>query len=176
MRVMRMAAMGAALAMAAGMVFAAPASANQGGYGEGCTPGFWKNHLDWKSYDDGTGETADDFGPNSDVEAALRVDVPGSFSSSTVNFETMTALQALKARGGSDLNGATQILLRAAVASYLNADAALDFPLRRFTKGVDDQPSMQSEIQRVLDSGDRAQIIGYATYLDGLNNASCPLS
>ena len=88
----------------------------------------------------------------------------------------MTSLQALKGRGGSDLNGATQILLRAAVASYLNADAALDFPLRRFTPGVDGQPSMRSEIQRVLDSGDRAEILGYATYLDGLNNASCPLS
>ena len=35
---------------------------------------------------------------------------------------------------------------------------------------------MQSEIQRVLDSGKRAQILAYATYLDGLNNASCPLS
>jgi hypothetical protein len=176
MRFTKIAAAGAALAMAAGMMLAAPASANQGGYGEGCTPGFWKNHLDWKSYDDNVNDTADDFGPSTDVEDALRVNVPAAYSSSTVNFETMTALQALNARGGPGLNGATQILLRAAVASYLNADAALDFPLRRFTKGVGEEPSMQSEIQRVLDSGSRSEIIAYATYLDGLNNADCPLS
>jgi opacity protein-like surface antigen len=174
MRFTKIAAAGAALAMAAGM--AVPASANQGGYGEGCTPGFWKNHLDWKSYDDNSNPTNDDFLPESDVEDALRIDVPAAYSTSTVNFETMTSLQALNARGGSGLNGATQILLRAAVASYLNADAALDFPLRRFAPGVDGQPSMQSQIQKVLDSGSRSKIINYATYLDGLNNAGCPLS
>lgn len=170
MSIKKLAAFGVALALGASAMLAIPAAANQGGYGEGCTPGFWKNHLDWKSYDDGTGATADDFGPDTDVEDALRVDVPGTA------FESTTALQALQGGGGSGITGATKILLRASVASYLNADAALDFPLRRFTLGVDGQPSMQSEIQRVLDSGKRAQILAYATYLDGLNNASCPLS
>ena len=154
---------------------AAPASANQGGNGEGCTPGFWKNHLDWKSYDDGTGSTADDFGPDTDVEDALRIDVPSSYSNGW-DFENMTALQALQGGGGTGLGGATKILLRAAVASYLNADAALDFPLRRFTTGFNGEPSMQSELQRVLDSGKRWKILAYYEYLDGLNNASCPLS
>jgi hypothetical protein len=176
MRVMRMAAMGAALAMAAGMVFAAPASANQGGYGEGCTPGFWKNHLDWKAYDDNSNPTNDDFLPGSDVERALRIDVPSGYSGNRYDFESMTSLEALQGGGGKGLEGATKILLRASVAAYLNADAALDFPLRRFTDGVDEQPSMQSEIQRVLDSGKRGKILEYAWYLDGLNNAYCPLS
>ena len=176
MRLKKLLVAAAALAMAGGVMSAAPAGANQGGYGEGCTPGFWKNHLDWKSYDDNSNPTNDDFLPGSDVEDALRIDVPSSSSTSAVNFETMTSLQALNGKGGSGLNGATQILLRAAVASYLNADAALDFPLRRFTPGIDGQPSMKSELQRVLDSGDRGQILEYASYLDGINNAGCPLS
>ncbi len=176
MNVKKIAAIGAAVALGSSVMLAVPAGANQGGYGEGCTPGFWKNHLDWKSYDDGTSSTADDFVPSTDVEDALRVDVPSSFSTSAVNFESMTALQALRGQGGSTLNGATQTLLRAAVSSYLNADAALNFPLRRFTPGVDGQPSMQSELQRVLDSGKRSEILAYATYLDGLNNMVCPLS
>jgi opacity protein-like surface antigen len=176
MRFTKIAAAGAALAMAAGMAMAVPASANQIGEGQGCTPGFWKNHLDWKSYDDNSNPTNDDFLPGSDVETALRIDVPAAYSTSTVNFETMTSLQALNARGGAGLNGATQILLRAAVASYLNADAALNFPLRRFDTGLNGEASMKSEIQRVLDSGSRSQIISYATFLDGLNNAGCPLS
>ena len=176
MRFTKLAALAAAVALGSSAMMAIPAGANQGGYGEGCTPGFWKNHLDWKSYDDGTGDTADDFTPNTDVEDALRVDVPSAYSANGYDFESMTALQALQGGGGTGLSGATKILLRAATASYLNADAALDFPLRRFTKGVDGQPSMQSEIQRVLDSGKRGKILEYATYLDGLNNANCPLS
>lgn len=176
MRVKRMIAVGAALVMAAGVGLAAPAAANQGGYGEGCTPGFWKNHLDWKSYDDNSNPTNDDFLPGSDVEDALRINVPNSYSGDSYDFEAMTSLEALQGGGGPGLEGATKILLRASVAAYLNADAALDFPLRRFTDGVDGQPSMQSEIQRVLDSGSRYQILRYAWYLDGLNNAYCPLS
>ncbi|HEX5018620.1 MAG TPA: hypothetical protein VFX15_13670 [Actinomycetes bacterium] len=175
MRLKKLAALGAAVALGSSVLLAVPASANQGGNGEGCTPGFWKNHLDWKSYDDGTGPTADDFLPSTDVEDALRIDVPAAYSNG-VDFESMTALQALKGKGGTGLSGATQVLLRAAVASYLNADAALDFPLRRFTTGFNGEPSMQSEIQRVLDSGKRSQIIDYANYLDGLNNQMCPLS
>ena len=62
------------------------------------------------------------------------------------------------------------------MAAYLNADAGIDFPLRRFTAGFNGEPSMQSQLQAVLDSGKRAEILAYATYLDGLNNASCPLS
>ena len=176
MSMKKLAALGVAVALGSSALMGVTASADQGGNGEGCTPGFWKNHLDWKSYDDGTGTTADDFVPGTDVEDALRIDVPSSSSTATVDFESMTALQALKSKGGTGVSGATEILLRAAVASYLNADAALDFPLRRFTTGVNGEPSMQSEIQRVLDSGKRSEILAYATYLDGLNNASCPLS
>jgi hypothetical protein len=166
----KLAAFGVALALGSSVMLAVPVAANQGGNGEGCTPGFWKNHLDWKSYDDGTGATADDFGPDTDVEDALRINVPGTA------FESTTALQALNGGGGAGVTGATRILLRAAVASYLNADAALDFPLRRFTTGFNGEPSMQSQLQSVLDSGNRAKILAYATYLDGLNNAGCPLS
>jgi len=170
MSMKKLAAFGIALALGSSAMLGVPASADQGGNGEGCTPGFWKNHLDWKSYDDGTGATADDFVPDTDVEDALRIDVPGTA------FESTTAIQALNLGGGAGVTGATKILLRAAVASYLNADAALDFPLRRFATGVNGEPSMQSELQRVLDSGKRSEILAYATYLDGLNNSNCPLS
>ena len=142
MRVKRMIAVGAALVMAAGVGLAAPAAANQGGYGEGCTPGFWKNHLDWKSYDDNSNPTNDDFLPGSDVEDALRINVPNSYSGDSYDFEAMTSLEALQGGGGPGLEGATKILLRASVAAYLNADAALDFPLRAPStpRGVDPAP------------------------------------
>ena len=63
MRMKTFGAVAAALVVAGGALFAIPAQANQGGYGEGCTPGFWKNHLDWKSYDDNSNPTNDDFLP-----------------------------------------------------------------------------------------------------------------
>ena len=101
MSMKKLAALGVAVALGSSALMGVSASADQGGNGEGCTPGFWKNHLDWKSYDDGTGATADDFVPSTDVEDALRIDVPSSSSTATVNFESMTALQALRAKGGS---------------------------------------------------------------------------
>src|SRR5215213_4114569 len=104
MSMKKLAAFGVALALGSSAMLGVPASADQGGNGEGCTPGFWKNHLDWKSYDDGTGATADDFVPGTDVEDALRINVPGTA------FESTTAIQALNLGGGTGVTGATKIL------------------------------------------------------------------
>ena len=172
MGIKRYAAAAAVAALTAGAIIAAPVSANPIGPGAGCTPGFWKNHTDWKSYDDNSNATADDFGPNTNVQDALRITVPGGYG----DLGSWTTMQALNGKGGSTLYGAGQILLRASVSSYLNADAALDFPLRRFTTGLNEAPSMQSQIQAALDSKDRNQIVALATTFDGLNNANCPLS
>lgn len=166
----------AALAVAWSVALAVPASANEAGYGEGCTPGFWKNHLAWKSYDDNPNDTADDFGPSTDLEDSLRVDVPSSYSTTGVNFESATALDALRFQGGSTLNGAAQILLRHSVAAYLNADAGLQYPLRRFTPGINGEPPLRDQIQSALDSYNRDQILRLARKLDAYNNAYCPLS
>jgi hypothetical protein len=78
--------------------------------------------------------------------------------------------EALRLRGGSGLDGATQILLRAAVAATLNAaHEGLGYPLRR--RGEDGSFAMVNE---ALASGDREAILELARYLDSLNNLGCP--
>ena len=79
--------------------------------------------------------------------------------------------QALRLQGGSGLDGATQILLRAAVAATLNAaHEGLGYPLRR---GGDD--GIFAMVNEALASGDRQAMLELARYLNSLNNLGCPL-
>ena len=145
-----------------------PASATTVGTTQGCTPGYWKNHTSaWK-------ETA-------------RVTIPSSTPLSTVNgaagqtlfsatattgYGSTTMLQALSFRGGSGVDGAEQILLRAAVASWLNsAHEGIAYPLRRHTKVTGTVPRVNS----ALLSQDRDTMLTLAAELDRLNTAGCPL-
>jgi hypothetical protein len=78
-------------------------------------------------------------------------------------------LAALDGAGGPDLNGATEILLRAAVASILNAsDPNVQFgpPPKLLMKHVN----------AALATDDRDTILALATNLDKRNNLPCPLS
>lgn len=120
---------------------------------EGCTPGFWKNHpACWCSaYQPGT--------LVGDVWA-----IPEQLKALKGN----TLMQALNYKGGKDLYGAAQILLRAAVASLLNACSEnVDFPLT---------------VKNVIDGGDaalageRQEILNLAKTLDDLNNYGCPIN
>src|SRR5574341_1243873 len=74
---------------------------------QGCTPGYWKNHLDaW-------GPTG--FSPSQTVASVF---------GNAAAFPTLansTLQQGLSFQGGSTLQGAAEILLRASIAAVLNA-------------------------------------------------------
>jgi hypothetical protein len=101
-----------------GVTLAGPAQAVNIG-NEGCTPGYWKNHTNnWEEYSAGT-------------LVSSVFDFSGT-SPQVMAYADTTFEEALRLRGGTGLDGATQILLRAAVAATLNAaHEGLGYPLRR---------------------------------------------
>lgn len=126
------------------------------GEGEGCTPGYWKNHTSaWEEY-----------GPTDKVGPSFGSGLPQSNDS---------LLQALNYGGGPGIDGARKILLRAATAALLNAaHDSLDYPLRRYQSPPD--PSGFVPIVRdLLANGSRSAMLSYADFLDRTNNADCPL-
>ena len=123
------------------------------GGGQGCTPGYWKQSQHFDSWV-GTGYT-----PNQTVGSV--------FTNSGV--PTQTLVQALGGGGGSSIQGAKTILLRAAVAALLNAGSS----------GVNYQFTTAQIIaatNAALASNDRATILALAADLDAANNAGCPLN
>ena len=134
----------------------APATAVNIGH-EGCTPGYWKNHTDnWEEY-------------TPDTKLSSLWTFPASLS----KYGDWTMLEALSARGGTGLAGATRILLRAAVAAYLNAaHEGVGYPYRR----MDEPGDLQDAINAALASEKRSTILSLATKLDQANNLGCPLN
>ena len=124
---------------------------------EGCTPGYWKNHTEnWEEYQPGT-----------QLQYIFK-DTAGT------RFGTVTLQQALSLKGGPGVDGATQILLRAATASILNAaHEDLGYPYRRFN---DNQFGIMTQVSDALQSGDRSTILDLARVLDEANNLGCPLN
>jgi hypothetical protein len=122
---------------------------------EGCTPGYWKNHTsNWEEYRPTT--------PLRNIFSSLR----------GTRFATMTLQQALSLKGGPTLDGATQILLRAAVAAILNAaHEDLGYPYRRFTQFM-----IIDKVNQAILSGNRTTILNLAKTLDQANNLGCPLN
>lgn len=119
----------------------------------GCTPGYWKNHIAaWT----GTGYT-----PNTLVTAVFPNAGTGS----------MTLIEALSLPGGPGVEGAKYILLRAAVASLLNA-AKLGAPYQWVTPTY-----IKNWVTSVLTVPNRYWYLITATELDILNNTGyCPLN
>jgi hypothetical protein len=126
---------------------------------QGCTPGYWKNHTEaWADTK---------YSPTDTVGSVFTL--PASLSS----LSSMTLLEALDGTGGdgSTLEGATQILLRAAVAGLLNAtDANVDYP--------GGNALIIKHVNAALATEDRDTILALATKLDKKNNGvgGCPLS
>ena len=124
---------------------------------QGCTPGYWKNHTDsW---------TDTKYAPTDTVGSVFTL--PADLSS----FSGETLLAALDGAGGPDLNGATEILLRAAVAGLLNAtDANV-----QFSSG---NALIIKHVNAALATENRDTILALATRLDNKNNGAggCPLS
>jgi hypothetical protein len=124
---------------------------------EGCTPGFWKNSPgSWTP----TG-----------YSTSQRVDSVFSLPNGVLNNQLAddSLLQALGYPGGNNLLGAAQILLRAAVASVLNATHP----------EVDDFPRTVAEViadvNAALATRDRGTILALASALDADNNLGCDL-
>jgi hypothetical protein len=148
----------ASIALAAALVLfaAVPSGAVRVGQGEGCTPGFWKNHLSaWEEHL-----------PDQTLQQSFTI--PDELAS----FGTMTFHQALQGGGGRGLGGAAKILFRAAVAAFLNAaHEDIGYPYRRFAEPF----NIQLKVNQALASLDRDTMLELAEHLDDVNNASCPL-
>ena len=115
---------------------------------DGCTPGYWKNHLgSWSGYSPSATLTSV-FGANA---------LAGSL------------LDGLRFGGGPGIDGAKQILLRAAVAALLNAAGPnVDYP--RTTADV------IAAVTSALNSNNRDTMLTLASALDADNNLGCPLN
>ena len=161
MRIARAAATIATLALTGALSVAAPASANNIGTTEGCTPGYWKNHT--ASWVEGPRATI----PTTRLMSRMFPATTGT------SFASVTALEALQGGGGKGVDGATSILLRAATASWLNsAHEELDYPLRRHTPVT----GTVARVDAALLSRDRERMLTLADELDRFNNLGCPLS
>jgi hypothetical protein len=122
---------------------------------DGCSHGYWKNHTAAWDTTDATPGT----GLGSVFSAAATLD----------GFENLTLMDALKFKGGKGVAGAARILLRQAVAAWLNAKhPGVAYP-RLATEIVDD-------VNAAIAGGDRHQMIELAGELDVDNNLGCSLS
>lgn len=121
---------------------------------EGCTPGYWKNHLDsWA----GTGYTPG--------QTAGNVFALGGFPS----LASKTLRQTLNGGGGPGATGGAIILLRAGTAALLNAaHSGVNYTLT--------QAAIISQVNAALASGERSTMLTLASSLDSDNNLGCPLN
>jgi len=152
--------MGAAIALSLALVFTVGGMAFAQRDGdrrgtEGCTLGFWKNHLDdW-------GPTG--FSPAQSLTGAgfvipAGITVPGA----------TPLLQALEFPGGPGLDGAARILLRQAVAAALNAaHPAVSYPIEPVATVI----GMTNAALLTLDRG---VMLFQASQFDAFNNLGCP--
>ena len=119
---------------------------------EGCTPGYWKNHLEAWAGISPDGKVKDVFAIPANV--ALLGEV--------------TNLQALSFGGGSSVADASATLLRAAVAGVLNATSPdVDYSISA--------GDLVAQVNAALATGDRATILALKDAIDRANNGGCPL-
>lgn len=122
----------------------------QASYHEGCTPGYWKNHLDsWVVYT-----------PGDLVGDVFNVPYP--------DLADDTLLEALDYGGGSGLEGAARILLRHAVAGLLNGvhpNVAFKF----------DEATTIYKVNNILSRYNRDAMIWQGGFFEAFNEMGCPL-
>lgn len=166
----------AAMLVATGLA-ASPAQAVSIGDTEGCTPGYWKVRVHHDSWQEAKPTTlfVDAFRSQSNKDLASPMAPVGFISAD------LTMLDALNARGGAGIDGARQILARAAAAAWLNAaydddDGHLLYPWRRWGASLGDRPSLVPAVVAALSGSDREAMIELAAMLDADNNLGCPLS
>ena len=181
-RLMR-ALVGGAVAVGIMATAAGPASAEGPEGNQGCTPGYWKNHTsNWEEYapSQPLGGVGNNMAVFRNPFANPKVNAMDNSPAAVRRYESTTALQALGFGGGSGVDGAARILLRAAVAAWLNAsDDRIAYPLHRWTASTTTgEPSLYSMIDQALDSGNRNTMLALAEKLDRYNNGrgGCPLN
>jgi hypothetical protein len=115
--------------------------------GDGCTPGYWKNHTeDWVGYD-----------PD---------DLVSSVFANAGSLGSMTLLEALQNGGGDTLEDAKRLLIHHAVAALLNSthpDVDYAFTTAQVIAWTSD----------MLTSTDRDEILGLKDLFDTENNRGC---
>ena len=133
---------------------------------EGCTPGYWKNHV----------ENWEEISPDTTL-GNLGTRVPGwTFGDDNAEYADWTVLEALNAQGGSGISGATEILIRAGATAWLNAaHEGVGYPYRRYSNGLDGRRPLIVLLNAALSSGSRSRMLALATTLDQANNLGCPL-
>jgi hypothetical protein len=131
------------------------------GVPEGCTPGFWsQNGIRRNAW------------PSGYAPADL---TSGVFSGATGHLGSATLLEALEGYRGprssrNTVEGASEILLRAAVAAVLNAEVF------GASYGAQSAAWIRTAVNDALDSSNRQVILDLAAQLDAWNNSgSCPL-
>jgi hypothetical protein len=146
---------------------------------EGCTPGYWKNHLEaWDGLfipeDPNTDPTL--YIPPIPLTPTTRLDVV--FSSLYLPDGSVldplsddTLLDALGYGGGTGVRGAAKILLRQAVAGLLNAA----HPGVNWIVGPENIWYIQMRVNDVLNAREREDIIILAGRFEGYNELLCPL-
>ena len=129
------------------------------GGGEGCTPGYWKNHDGSKKSGNAWAAT-----PYTTGQLLSTVFSPTGLGS----LDSYTLRQALDFGGGSSLLEKKQLLVHHAVAALLNAahpDVSYPMTVAQIT----------SAVNAALESNDEASILALKDQLDRQNNAGCPL-
>jgi hypothetical protein len=82
-----------------------------------------------------------------------------------------TLAVGLAFQGGSTIQGAAEILLRAAIAAVLNASHPdISYPYPGGVAGI------EAAVNAALNSQDRGTILTLAAILDFDNNSGCPIS
>jgi hypothetical protein len=116
---------------------------------EGCTPGFWKKWTSqWVTYS-----------PNAKISTVFSDSGP---------YGDVTLKNGLSLKGGNTIDGAKEILLRAAIAGLLDeAKFGDQYPYESTAALIED-------VNAALGSRDRQTIINLASTLDGYNNQYCP--
>ena len=126
---------------------------------EGCTPGFWKNHLDmWVG-----------FNPYQTLGEALSYP-SWTWPAELIELRDVYLIDALSFKGGPGELGAARIMLRQAVAALLNT-AHPD--VHHFNPGVE---WVKNIIRTSLDTVDRAEMLWRAGWFEYYNELGCPLS
>jgi hypothetical protein len=133
------------------------------GGGEGCTPGYWKQSQHFDSW------VATGFATTTKVGDVFAGS--GAYKVGSTPASKFTLLQALSFPDdpGSSVDGAAQLLLRAAVAALLNAGNP-DVSFGMTTAEV------ISAVEAALATKDRATILALQQELDDANNQGCPLN
>ncbi len=123
---------------------------------QGCTLGYWKNHLDsW---------AATGYAPSDTLGSVF--DIPGSFSSLADD----SLLDALMYSGGPGTIDKARLLLKQAVAALLSAAHP------GVAYGIADPQDVVDAVNDALATMNKGAIESLQSELDGLNNAGCPLN